>query len=139
MLLAIEAVLDIACRAGDAPLRVQEFTDRQGVPKRYLEPVLQDLVHAGILSSVRGPRGGYRLGRNDEEITLADIITIVRNTEDVEEVFSGNADQSPLGRQLIRPLFEGMVFDWMKQLQGITIGSLRSQAQRQQTFKRAAE
>jgi len=139
MLLAIEAVLDIACRAGDTPLRVQEFTDRQGVPKRYLEPVLQDLVHAGILNSIRGPRGGYRIGRNDENITLADIVTVVRNTEEVEDIFAQNADRSPAGHKVIQPLFEDLMSDWMKQLQAITIANLRMQAQEQRTYKRAAE
>src|SRR5262249_15182570 len=47
--------------------------ERQGVPPRFLEPVLQDLVRAGILDSVRGPRGGYRLARERRRITLAEL------------------------------------------------------------------
>ena len=60
LLFAIEAVVDIAYNAGGTPVQSSEITRRQGIPRRYLEQVLQHLVRAGILSGVRGPRGGYR-------------------------------------------------------------------------------
>ncbi|TDI67871.1 MAG: transcriptional regulator, partial [Alphaproteobacteria bacterium] len=58
LLFAVEAVLDIAYNAGTQPVQSKEITARQGIPRRYLEQVLQKLVRAGILSCVRGPRGG---------------------------------------------------------------------------------
>jgi Rrf2 family protein len=63
LMFAIEAVLDIAYNAGSEPVQSGEITRRQGIPKRYLEQVLQQLVRHGILAGVRGPRGGYRLDR----------------------------------------------------------------------------
>ena len=57
---ALEAVVDIACNARPEPVQAKEITKRQGIPQRYLENVMQSLVHAGILRGVRGPRGGYR-------------------------------------------------------------------------------
>ncbi len=60
---AIEAVLDVAFHVGEHPVRSGDITERQRIPKRYLEQVLQHLVRAGILNGKRGPRGGYRLGR----------------------------------------------------------------------------
>ncbi|MCG8359473.1 MAG: Rrf2 family transcriptional regulator, partial [Kiloniellales bacterium] len=60
LLFAIEAVVDIAYHAGPAPVRSTEISRRQGIPRRYLEQVLQQLVHEGILTGQRGPRGGYR-------------------------------------------------------------------------------
>ena len=53
-LFAIEAVLDIAYNAGAVPVQSREITRRQGIPRRYLEQVLQNLVRAGVLSGVRG-------------------------------------------------------------------------------------
>src|SRR5262249_43631768 len=47
----------------------KEITARQGVPQRYLEQVMQQLVRAGILKGVRGPRGGYRLAPGRRRIT----------------------------------------------------------------------
>ena len=47
LLFAIEAVLDIAYNGGAVPVRSAEITERQGIPRRYLEPVLQELVRTG--------------------------------------------------------------------------------------------
>ena len=74
---AIEAVLDIAYHAGSGPVQSAEITRRQGIPKRYLERALQELVRAGVLAGVRGPRGGYRLARTPAETAVADIVLAV--------------------------------------------------------------
>ena len=58
MLFAIEAVVDIAYNAAGEPVQSRDITARQGIPKRYLEQTLQQLVRADILVGVRGPRGG---------------------------------------------------------------------------------
>src|SRR5260370_1292931 len=63
LLFAIEAVLDIAYNGGAVPVRSVEITEREGIPRRYLEPVLQELVREGILRGIRGPSGGYRPAR----------------------------------------------------------------------------
>jgi DNA-binding IscR family transcriptional regulator len=55
LLFAIEAVVDIAYNAGEEPVQSSEITRRQGIPRRYLEQVLQTLVRDGILTGVRGP------------------------------------------------------------------------------------
>ena len=68
-LLALEAVVDIAYNARPEPVQSKELTQRQGIPQRYLEQVMQQLVRAGILRGVRGPRGGYRLARERRRIT----------------------------------------------------------------------
>ena len=61
MLFAIEAVIDIAYYADGETVQSRQITERQGIPKRYLEQTLQHMVRADILVGVRGPRGGYRL------------------------------------------------------------------------------
>ena len=71
LLFAIEAVLDIAYNGGPVPVRSAEITERQGIPRRYLEPVLQELVRHGILLGIRGPSGGYRLARERRLVTSA--------------------------------------------------------------------
>lgn len=58
-----------------APLRT--VADRQGISMKYLEQIASMLVQAGMLESVRGPRGGYRLTRLPEEITTAEILDVV--------------------------------------------------------------
>ena len=77
-LFAIEAVIDIAYYAGAGPVQSKEITRRQGIPQRYLEEALQQLVRHGILVGVRGPRGGYRLARERQRITIGDIVRVVQ-------------------------------------------------------------
>ncbi|MEO7053854.1 MAG: Rrf2 family transcriptional regulator, partial [Rhizomicrobium sp.] len=84
-LLALEAVIDIAFNARPEPVQAREITARQGVPQRYLEQVMQQLVRAGILKGVRGPRGGYRLARERRRISVGDVVRIAESIEDGEE------------------------------------------------------
>jgi len=58
----------------DSVVRIQEISDKQNIPKRFLEQILNDLKSAGIVQSKRGVAGGYRLKRNPNQITLAEII-----------------------------------------------------------------
>ena len=55
------------------PVRIREICAAQGVPSRFLVHILLQLKHAGLVASIRGAAGGYRLARPPEEITLADI------------------------------------------------------------------
>lgn len=122
LLLAIEAVLDIAYNAGGNPVQSNEITERQGISRRYLEPVLQQLVRAGILKGVRGPRGGYRLARERRRITLGEITRVV---------MTGEADELPtskLGEAVVTPLWREMQEDALDRLDGITIEDLCTRA-----------
>src|SRR3981189_2033425 len=85
LLFAIEAVLDIAYNGSAAPVRSSEITEREGIPRRYLEPLLQELVREKILIGIRGPSGGYRLARERRRISLGDIIRTVRGVETPED------------------------------------------------------
>jgi len=72
----IEAMLDIAYHGRDGKLvRSAEITERAGIDRRALEPVLQKLVIEGLLTSIRGPNGGYRLTRDRRAISLGKIIS----------------------------------------------------------------
>ena len=69
----IEAVVYIAIHAKPNAVRGTEICKALNLPLRYLENDLQELVHRGVLRSVRGPRGGYVLAKERRNITLADI------------------------------------------------------------------
>jgi Rrf2 family protein len=73
-ILAVTAVIDIAVNAHDRPVAAKALASRHRLPARHLEPVLQALVRQGILKGVRGPRGGYELGREPKRITANDIL-----------------------------------------------------------------
>ncbi len=78
---AVAVALDVAFHAGRGPGRAlapaAEVAERLATARRGLEPVLQALSRAGILESVRGPRGGYRLARRPREVRLAEVIEAV--------------------------------------------------------------
>lgn len=127
LLFAIEAVLDIAYHAGGEPVQSAEITERQGIPKRYLEQVLQHLVRAGILSGTRGPRGGYRLARERRRISIGDIVRVVRSMETAPDPLDDPAG-SALGHKVVRPLWQEMQERCMRQFDDLTIEDLCDKA-----------
>ncbi|MCP5366299.1 MAG: Rrf2 family transcriptional regulator [Hyphomicrobiales bacterium] len=127
MLFAIEAVLDIAYHAGSEPVQSREITRRQGIPRRYLEQALQQLVRQGILIGVRGPRGGYRLARERRRITVGDIVTVVRKMETTEDPIT-DTEGSELGLKVVRPLWLELQEEVMAKLEAITIDDLCNRA-----------
>jgi Rrf2 family protein len=129
LLFAIEAVLDIAYNAGTLPVQSSEITRRQGIPRRYLEQVLQQLVRAGVLSGVRGPRGGYRLARERRRISLGDIVRTVRNLETGEDPITDPAG-SALGHEVVRPLWLELQQETMQRLDSLTLEDLCARAHR---------
>jgi Rrf2 family protein len=84
-LLAIAAVVDVALNARDRPVSAKALAARHGLPPRHLEPVLQALVHDGILRGVRGPHGGYALGRERRRISIDDIVRAAATVRDRDE------------------------------------------------------
>ena len=78
---AIEAVLDISIHSSHMPASAKEITKRQGIPTRYLEKILQELVRHKILKGTRGPKGGYTLGKEKRNIFLIDIYNAVLTIE----------------------------------------------------------
>lgn len=84
---AIAIVLDVAFHAGHgAAVSAAEIAGRLAQARRGIEPVLQALVRAKLLLSVRGPRGGYRLDRPRKELRLTDIAAAVSEAETATEV-----------------------------------------------------
>jgi Rrf2 family protein len=87
-LLAIAAVVDVAVNARGRPVSAKALAARHGLPPRHLEPVLQALVHDGILRGIRGPHGGYELARERRRISIEDIVHAAANVRDREDVLA---------------------------------------------------
>ena len=81
--LAIAAVIDVALNGASRPVSARVLAARHRLPPRHLEPVLQALVRDGILKGVRGPHGGYELGRERNRISADDILRAATTDEDV--------------------------------------------------------
>ena len=125
-LLALEAVIDIAFNARPEPVQAKEITARQGVPQRYLEQVMQQLVRAGVLKGVRGPRGGYRLAKERRRISVGDVVRVAESLEDEEsEVIDPRSD---LGIRIVSPLIQSLQDEVMSRLDAISIEDLCQRA-----------
>lgn len=118
-LLALEAVLDVAYNARPDPVQSKDITRRLGIPQRYLEQVMQQLVREGVLKGVRGPRGGYTLARERRRITVAEIVRIVdaANDEDAPPA-------SELGEKVSRPLWREAQEAVLAELEKVTMQDL---------------
>jgi Rrf2 family iron-sulfur cluster assembly transcriptional regulator len=71
---ALRAVVYIVREGKGAPLRAHEIAEALDVPANYLSKTLHQLARAGVLSSERGPRGGFQLAGQPEELCLADVL-----------------------------------------------------------------
>ena len=123
ILFAIEAVVDIAYHAGAGPVQSREITRRQGIPRRYLEQALQELVRHDILVGTRGPKGGYLLAKERRRITVTDIIKVVRTME-AGKKDNDQAEGSELGQKVIYPLWNELQDYALEQLSKTSIDDL---------------
>jgi Rrf2 family protein len=73
---AMRAALELAA-AENPPLKRDKIASAQGIPVKFLETILGELKHAGIVASQRGADGGYSLARPAEDVTLADVLRVM--------------------------------------------------------------
>jgi Rrf2 family protein len=124
-LLAVAAVVDVALHARGQPVAAKALAERHGLPPRHLEPVLQALVHAGILKGVRGPRGGYELARERRRISVAEIVRIAEAANQERP----QAMPSLVGK-VIAPAVAEAEASFETALSGVTIDRLCQTAER---------
>jgi len=75
---AVRAAAELAAAQTTGKLvRAEAIATSQGIPQRFLENILSDLRHAGLVQSQRGAEGGHRLNRPAGEISVADVIRAV--------------------------------------------------------------
>ena len=90
-MIAVLIMLDVAFHAGRAgTVSAADIAERAGLARRGIEPLLQALSRSGLLESVRGPRGGYRLGRPRRDIRLSDIVDVAAGDD-------SGAEDGPVG------------------------------------------
>jgi Rrf2 family protein len=75
---AVRAAAELAAAESDGkPVKGEELSRAQGIPRKFLENILADLRHAGLVRARRGADGGYALTRPAEEISVADVLRAV--------------------------------------------------------------
>ncbi|MCI5049778.1 MAG: Rrf2 family transcriptional regulator [Rickettsiales bacterium] len=129
MYYAVEAVLYIAYNAKSDPISSREIADRQGLPPRYLEQIMQRLVRAGILRGMRGPKGGYVLARERRRINVREICEVVR---DMDEVSAEELQKTDIASHVISPLCDEINAEMYERLESICMATLCDQAKAKQ-------
>lgn len=74
---SVKALLDLSLQPGYSPTSVKAIARRQGLPAPYLEKLLIEMRRAGLVQSLRGAQGGYRLARPPAQISLGQILEAV--------------------------------------------------------------
>ena len=88
---AVTAMVDLAVYGGEGPISLGEISERQSISQPYLEQLFAKLKANHLVLSVRGPGGGYRLGRDSQDIDVADIVASVDESVDATRC-GGKAD-----------------------------------------------
>jgi Rrf2 family protein len=80
----MRALVELALAAGRGPMSATAIAKRQDLSLAYLEQLLHRLKKHGLVTSVRGPRGGYVLARDAQRITMADVVQVLDAAEDAQ-------------------------------------------------------
>lgn len=120
---AVTAMLDIALHRSSGPVSVVDISERQDISSAYLEQLIGKLKRAGLLESVRGPGGGYQLGRGMDSISVSSVIRAVGEGVDATRCH-GSADCQDGAVCLTHDLWAELSHEIDGFLDGITLSAL---------------
>lgn len=122
---AVTAMVDLALRVPHGPVTLAAISQRQHISLSYLEQLFSKLRRQSLVDSMRGPGGGYTLGRNSDDISVADIILAV--DEPIDATGCGGKENcmgEDSGRCMTHDLWEGLNARMFEHLNGITLKQL---------------
>lgn len=134
---AVRAMFDLSFHGEGVAAQIKDVAERQAIPLRFLEQIFQDLRRAGLVTSKRGPRGGYQLGRVAHEISLGDIF---RALEGALAVYAGEdeaVEGDPASIAVTDAAFRELSGRIEACFDGVTLEELCERAQRQGLRKNA--
>ena len=125
-MIAVLIMLDVAFHAGRAgTVSAADIAERAGLARRGIEPLLQTLSRSALLESVRGPRGGYRLGRPRRDIRLSDIMETAISDD-------GASEEGPIGElfsRVVEPAWKELDDTLRARLQELSLDDLIRRAE----------
>lgn len=125
-MIAVLIMLDVAFHAGRAgTVSAADIAERAGLARRGIEPLLQTLSRSSLLESVRGPRGGYRLGRPRRDIRLSDVI----ETAVSEDTTGEDGPTGDLFARVVEPCWRQLDDALRAQLHDLTLDDLVRRAE----------
>ncbi len=121
---AVTAMLDLAMSEGDKPVTLAGISERQAISLSYLEQLFSRLRKQGLVKSVRGPGGGYRIGRSHEEISISQIITAVDEQIDATQCGGQENCHGEEGRCMTHDLWASLNNKILDYLSGVSLADM---------------
>ncbi len=129
-MLGVLIMLDVGFHAGRlTTVSAADIAERAGLARRGIEPLLQALSRSGLLDSVRGPRGGYRLGRRPREISLSEIVRVGTSDDGGGCEDGSTGPGGPLHDKVVDALWGELEAGLSEQLQAISLETLLRRAE----------
>ncbi len=128
---AVTAMLDLSMHGQGKPVNLAEISERQGISVSYLEQLFSKLRREALVSSVKGPGGGYMLGRDVYDISISDVISAVDEKMDATNC-AGEGNCFNGEQCMTHQLWEDLSHQLKSFLGAISLGSLvEKQAEKQ--------
>lgn len=120
---AVTAMLDLALNEVDRPVTLAGISERQEISLSYLEQLFSRLRRNGLVKSVRGPGGGYRIAKPLDSISVSDIITAVDEQIDATQC-GGNENCHDEHRCMTHDLWASLNVKILEYLSGVSLAQL---------------
>jgi Rrf2 family iron-sulfur cluster assembly transcriptional regulator len=133
---AVTAVLDLAFHHKTGPVSLAEISQRQGISLSYLEQLFSRLRRNDVVTSTRGPGGGYSLARAEDEISMAQIINAVDESYDATSCGGEGSCSGDQYQCLTHDLWQELSTEIHEFLNGISLAEMKSRSDVVQVARR---
>lgn len=120
---AVTAMLDLAMSEAEKPITLAGISERQSISLSYLEQLFSRLRRSGLVKSVRGPGGGYRIAKPLTEISVSEIISAVDELIDATQC-GGQENCHDEGRCMTHDLWSSLNVKILDYLSGVSLADL---------------
>ena len=121
---AVRAAVELARLPAHRAISAERVAMQADVPAKFLEAILTDLRHGGIVVTQRGAQGGCRLARPADQITVAEVFAAVEGTPGQVRGLAPSAVTYPDGNEAVRHLWMGVQASVLRVLSGVTLAHL---------------
>ena len=120
---AVTAMLDLALNESGRPVTLTTISERQDISLSYLEQLFSRLRKSGLVKSVRGPGGGYRMALDPKDVSVSDIIRAVDEQIDATQC-GGNENCQDERRCMTHDLWTALNYKILEYLESVTLAQL---------------
>ncbi|NOX34172.1 MAG: Rrf2 family transcriptional regulator [Deltaproteobacteria bacterium] len=117
-------LLDLAMHQSKGIVQMGDIASRQNISLKYLEQLIMPIKNAGLVTSKRGPKGGHRLAKSPDQITLAQIIRIFEKEYVPKEISDDTSTYSEHQDSLIREAWDEALEAFYNRLEKVTLADL---------------